>query len=417
MIRLKEILELGYDSGENAYPYGQSGYWSMLSNGGKKLGNDTSQGDFRAVSNAIDFLKNSPPEPFALFLPTRGAHPPYGAPPGYQKWTTEDIKKNVELRPPNIETKPKYHSQKEGILHYRNLTGMAEDDFYKIQKVYLEMISYTDWIFGELMAGLKESGLEDNTAVFFSSDHGDFAGDYHMIEKWPGGADDVLTRVPLAARIPNGLKDHVIKGPVQTFDIMETFLDLSGIKSEFVRFGTSLKEHLTNSEYDDLSRVVYSEGGFYYHSELFPGGSDHVKDDPHGMYWPRAQEEMSNNGTGSPRWVMLRNLTHKLVHRPTEVSELYDLVLDPKELKNVYNDEEYVDFKREMEQQLISWLILTGDVPPLRSDSRGTPKYPNPITEESCMELLQPDPEIGENDIEKIAADLMKINGIPHFET
>ena len=110
-------------------------------------------------------------------------------------------------------------------------------------------------------------------------------------------------------------------------------------------------------------------------------------------------------------------LTHKLVHRPTEVSELYDLVLDPKELKNVYNDEKYVDFKREMEQQLISWLILTGDVPPLRSDSRGTPKYPNPITEESCMELLQPDPEIGQNDIEKIAADLMKINGIPHFET
>ena len=411
---------IGYDSGENAYPYGTSGYWSMLSKGGEKHGNDTSQGDFKAVTNAINFLKNNPPTPFVLFLPTRGAHPPYGAPPEFQqKWTTEDIKKNVALRPPNIATKPKYHSEKEGILHYRNLTGMAENDFYEIQKVYLEMISYTDWIFGELMDALQQSSreIQDNTAVFFSSDHGDFAGDYHMVEKWPGGSDDVLTRVPLAARIPNGLEQRVVKGPVQTFDIMETFLDLAGIKSEFVRFGKSLMDHMTNPEYDDLSRVVYSEGGFYYHSEVFPGGSDHVKDNPHGMYWPRAQEEMSNNGTGSPRWVMLRNLTHKLVHRPTEVSELYDLEIDPKELNNVYNDEKYIDFKREMEQQLISWLILTGDVPPLRTDSRGTPKYPVPITEESCIELLQPDPAADSNNIEALAADFMKINGIPHFES
>ena len=32
-------------------------------------------------------------------------------------------KENVELRPPNTAAKPKYHSEKEGILHYRNLTG------------------------------------------------------------------------------------------------------------------------------------------------------------------------------------------------------------------------------------------------------------------------------------------------------
>ena len=67
-----------------------------------------------------------------------------------------------------------------------------------------------------------------------------------------------LTRVPLAARIPNGLEQRVVKGPVQTFDIMETFLDLAGIKSEFVRFGKSLMDHMTNPEYDDLSRVVYN---------------------------------------------------------------------------------------------------------------------------------------------------------------
>jgi len=34
------------------------------------------------------------------------------------------------------------------------------------------------------------------------------------------------------------------------------------------------------------------------------------------MYWPCAQEEMSDGGNGSPKWVMRRNLTHKLVFRP-----------------------------------------------------------------------------------------------------
>ena len=42
----------------------------MLSKGGMKMGNDTTQGDFRAVTKAISFLNSNPPEPFVLFLPT-----------------------------------------------------------------------------------------------------------------------------------------------------------------------------------------------------------------------------------------------------------------------------------------------------------------------------------------------------------
>ena len=38
-----------------------------------------------------------------------------------------------------------------------------------------------------------------------------------MIEKWPGGADDVLTRVPLFARIPGGAAGAVVRAPVSLF--------------------------------------------------------------------------------------------------------------------------------------------------------------------------------------------------------
>ena len=51
---------------------------------------------------------------------------------------------------------------------------------------------------------------------------------------------------------------------------------------------------------------------------------------------------------GSPKCVMARNLTSKLVYRPRGVSELYDLEKDPKELNNVYNENKYKNLKDEM---------------------------------------------------------------------
>ena len=223
-------------------------------------------------------------------------------------------------------------------------------------------------------------------------------------------------RVPLFARIPGGKKNNVIKAPVQTADIMETMIDLAGIKTDFVRFAKSLLPLLSNDpnkeEEEAMSRFVYSEGGFFFHSELFPGGSDHVPDNPKGMYWPRAQEEMSNNGTGSPKWVMIRNLTAKLVYRPLGISELYDLTKDPRELENLYNSpiEKYIVLRNELKTKLMNWLIQTGDVPPLRNDARSPPISPNPIDQNTCKQLLQPDPS-------KTANDFLSVNGIPFYET
>ncbi len=58
----------------------QAGYYSFLSGASSKFGNDTANGDFAAVQRALTWLKSDPQEPFAIFLPGIGAHPPYGAP-------------------------------------------------------------------------------------------------------------------------------------------------------------------------------------------------------------------------------------------------------------------------------------------------------------------------------------------------
>ena len=78
-------------------------------------------------------------------------------------------------------------------------------------------------MFGELVKGIDAlPDIAKNTAIFVTSDHGDFSGDYHLVEKWPGGMDDILTRVPLIGRIPGGVKGHVVEAPVNVFDLFYT---------------------------------------------------------------------------------------------------------------------------------------------------------------------------------------------------
>ena len=71
----------GQDGGTNSYVFGQAGYYSFLSNAGTSQGNDANRNlDLKAVNQALAFMSNDPPEPFCIFLPGIGAHPPYGAP-------------------------------------------------------------------------------------------------------------------------------------------------------------------------------------------------------------------------------------------------------------------------------------------------------------------------------------------------
>lgn len=174
---------IGYASGQNPYNFGEPGYYSFLMSGSNVSASDPSNGDTLAATKAIEFLSNrsvrdatsrlawtsagcansskmllmtvlrrppstpatpSPPEPFVLFMPTRGAHPPYGAPAEFHnKFSLNTVKQNIKLQPPNPVNKPKYMSVTEGIPFYRNLTTLNEDIFYKIEAVYLGMVAYT----------------------------------------------------------------------------------------------------------------------------------------------------------------------------------------------------------------------------------------------------------------------------------
>ena len=45
------------------------------------------------------------------------------------------------------------------------------------------MCARVDAQYGKILSALKEKGIYDDTAVFTFSDHGDFTGDYGLVEK------------------------------------------------------------------------------------------------------------------------------------------------------------------------------------------------------------------------------------------
>lgn len=324
-------------------------------------------GDYANVQAGIDFLESKPEGPFILYLPLTYPHCPYSAP---QPWHDQiDPERLPPLRPADLANRPAYHGL---IRQTRRLDELDEAVLRKIGAVYLGMTSFVDWLLGRLLDALERSGLAEETAVFVFSDHGDYAGDYGLVEKWPSAAEDVITRVPLIARLPGGSRGHTVAEPVELFDLMATTLDLAGVAPRHTHFARSLVPQLQGAA-GDGQRAVFCEGGYARHEpHTFEGRRDRdaFARDRRNIYYPKGELQQSHPDSVG-RTVMMRTATHKLVHRPTGVCEFYDLVRDPQELDNQYGAPDQGQIQAEMERRLLDWLIQTSDVTPFTVDPRG----------------------------------------------
>lgn len=325
--------------------------------------------DFRNVDGAIELLRAKPAAPFVIYLPLTFPHCPYFAPSPWHD--AIDPAAVLPLRPADLPGKPDFHTL---IRETRRLGALDEATLRKINAVYLGMAGVIDHLLGELLEALDESGLAGDTAVFFLSDHGDWAGDYGLVEKWPSALDDTMTRVPLIARVPGGARGHVVQEQVELFDLTATVLDLAQIPARHTHFARSLTPQLGGAA-GDPRRAVFAEGGYDPHEpHTFEGRpTDHIAGrGPDHIYYPkgRLQQDVPRSVC---RATMIRTLTHKLIHRPRGISELYDLSADPHELRNLHSQEAYAAVQRDLERQLLDWYVRTSDVTPFDEDPRGLP--------------------------------------------
>lgn len=349
---------------DNPWPFEDRRYFSFLF---KAKGDRTTFPDYARVRAAIKVLERPKHDkPFCVFLPLFLPHPPFTAPPEfYDMYSPDDI---PPLRPAKFEGKPTFY---EAIHRSRRLDKLSGDELRLINAVYLGMISYTDWLLGELLDAVDRTRHQDDTAIIFCSDHGEWAGDYGLVEKWSAGMDDALVRVPLIAKIPGGVRGRVCHEPVELFDVMATCLDLTGIEAQHTHFAHSLRPHLGGSS-GDINRAVFSEGGYNTNE---PHCFEPLADfNPKHIYYPKVALENQVPETIT-RTTTIRTRQFKLTLRPRDTSELYDMEKDPRELNNVYGQAAYARQQRDLETQMLHWYVRTSDVVPPGRDDRGLPEY------------------------------------------
>jgi arylsulfatase A-like enzyme len=348
------------------HPFGDPLYYSFLF---KEGGDRRHTSDYRNISAAIRILERKETDrPFCIFLPLTSPHPPYAGPQGFHD--LYDPNRLPPLRPIGLPKKPDFH---QGIREAYRIDSLPESTFRKIRAVYLGMVSYTDWLAGELLEALERTNHADDTAFFVFSDHGDYAGDYGLVEKWPSGLEDPLTHIPLIARVPGGVKGHVSEEMVELFDVMATSLELAGIEARHTHFARSLMPHLQGRA-GDPNRAVFAEGGYnIYEPQCFEPFRD-----PHEIYYPKTHLEQAHPQMVS-RAAMVRTREHKLILRPDGQSELYAYRSDPNELQNLYDDASAAPVQHELEKRLATWYLTTTGIAPFDKDPRNAPPfYPTP---------------------------------------
>jgi choline-sulfatase len=264
--------------------------------------------------------------------------------------------------------KPGFYQQ---IRQTRRLDELDNAIYREINATYLGMITFMDYLLGQIIATLDETGLADNTTVIFTSDHGDWAGDWGLVEKWPSGLDDTLTRVPLIIRTPGGAQEHTVHEQVELFDIMPTCMELAGLQSKHTHFAHTLVPQLHGID-GDPDRAVFAEGGYDPHEpHCFEGrssGDQHGRTAEH-IYYPKGHLQQSDPASVC-RSVMVRTGDYKLVKRTADICELYNLAEDPQELRNLYGDPAYDQLQHQLESRLLDWYMKTADQVPWDEDKR-----------------------------------------------
>lgn len=324
--------------------------------------------DWANVLGAVDFIRNAPgDQPICVYLPLLYPHPPYGVEePWFSLIDREKLPPRIPA-PDNWDGKP---SLLKGIYERQKLQGWTEDRWDELRATYYGMCSRVDHQLGLVLDALKEAGIYDDTAVFFFSDHGDFTGDYGLVEKTQNTFEDTLTRVPFVIKPPKHIPvvPRVSEALVELIDFPATVEALLDLKPEHTHFGRSLLPLLAG-ETEEHRDAVFCEGGRV-HGEVHCMEKDSVaQTEPTGLYWPRVGLQQSE-GPEHTKAVMCRTKTHKYVRRLYESDELYDLQNDPGETVNRIDDPSLAPVLAELKDRLLTFYQETADVVPHKTNQR-----------------------------------------------
>ncbi|HBG26023.1 MAG: hypothetical protein A2Y10_03865 [Planctomycetes bacterium GWF2_41_51] len=281
---------------------------------------------------AVDYIKEQDSDkPFLMYLSHKAVHQPFTPASRHA-----DLYSDVKLPEPDnfreeTETKPQWiaHSGMKGIFRTKTpgkYIKLEESEnasklFDGQKKTYLDYyrgISAVDEGIGKIYDALESKGLLENTVIIFAGDNGYFLGEHS------GRLDKRLMyeeslRIPIVMSYPAMIKKGSSTDEmVLNIDLAPTLLDLAGIKSP-----------------------SYMQGSSW--TPLFKGRTQN---------WRKAflYEYFVDLTPVIPTMVGVRTKEWKLIHYPdiNDIDELYDLVNDPFEKKNLILEPAFENKKKEL---------------------------------------------------------------------
>ena len=312
------------------------------------------------TESALRFVDESAAanRPFFLWLSYPGPHWPFTCPQGYEDLVPPEA---VDLPAAgDLSGKPE---RMRALRRALRADRASEEDFRRVLSLYYGNCRYIDDQIGRMLARLAERGLEEDTVVLFTTDHGDFLGEYGLLHKM-GTFHECLTHVPMVWRRPG----HIPPGPADAFvegvDIAPTALELCGLDVPAGVQGVSHAAALRGQAPWTEREVCFAEAG----TEGRPLGLADLDDLP----LPEGPFEASNRawvnlpGFLNGRGKMVRRGRWKLSWYANGEGELYDLHADPHELDNRYADPACAEIVADLKARLLHWTVATEDtLPPL----------------------------------------------------
>ena len=208
----------------------------------KAEGDDLVHSDGKTAQKAIELIKKHKNEPFFLAVGFVRPHVPFVAPKKYFKpYPFENISmpKKIEGDWDDI--------PKRGINYVTSVNGqMSLEQEKKAVAAYYAAVSYMDKQVGKILDALKEEGLEDNTIIIFTSDHGFHLGEHRFWMKVSLHEESV--RVPMIIKVP-GKKAAVCNSFVELIDLYPTISELAGLETSKYIQGKSIVKTLDHPDF------------------------------------------------------------------------------------------------------------------------------------------------------------------------
>ena len=283
------------------------------------------------ADRAIEWLKHGrdTEKPFCTWVSFPDPHHPFDCP---EPWSWLHKPEDVDLpenRTRNYDGKPWWHQAAmendpadpkfaDIRKQYSRIAQQSDDQLREIIANTYGQLAFIDHQIGRLMIALQEAGLDENTVVIYTSDHGDWLGDHGLILKGPMHYEGLL-RVPMIVRGPSVRAGASVDQPVSTLDLGSTFFDYGGADPLLSQHGQSLRPLLESA--DATRDFALNEWG------LLPG---------------RVGVALELR--------TVRTQTHKLtIDLNSGAGELYNLADDPHEQRNLFEDPTAVGIRQELE--------------------------------------------------------------------